>query len=373
MLSRRKEVTIKVFYTWGTHVLNNKFDPGFNTEIKWDVPLLDGYEYCFVQNIASKPGSHHFTGIDNPSLITEINGWGAQAVLVYGWAFKSHLQSLRYYHKRIPVFFRGDSTLIDQRDGLLGMLRIFILRFIYKHVDTAIYVGSNNKDYFLKCGIPAENLVLGPHAIENERFHRNESNLKWAREFKAKFGIPVEGFVFLFAGKLEEKKDPELLLKAFCQIDRPDIFLIIVGNGVLEKPLKQKYSNEKGVHFVDFQNQQLMPAVYQLADIFLLPSKGPNETWGLAINEAMAAGKPILASDRCGATADLVHIRKNGLIFKHGNIYDLKKKMEFVLDHQDLLQQWGETSLKIIKEYSLEKVALVIESLVHRTKPNSKE
>jgi glycosyltransferase involved in cell wall biosynthesis len=62
-----------------------------------------------------------------------------------------------------------------------------------------------------------------------------------------------------------------------------------------------------------------MPAVYQAANLLILPSRGPGETWGLAINEAMACGLPIVASNRVGSARDLVVHEKNGWIFKADN------------------------------------------------------
>ena len=116
LLYTRNKISIKVFYTWGEEVLKNKFDPGFGKTIEWDIPLLQGYDYCFVKNRAKNKGSHHYKGIDNPTLISEMVAWDPDAILVYGWSFKSHLKALRYFHKRRPVFFRGDSISIEQKN-----------------------------------------------------------------------------------------------------------------------------------------------------------------------------------------------------------------------------------------------------------------
>jgi glycosyltransferase involved in cell wall biosynthesis len=71
-----------------------------------------------------------------------------------------------------------------------------------------------------------------------------------------------------------------------------------------------------------------MPLVYRLGDVFVLPSKGPGETWGLAINEAMACGRPVIASDKCGAAADMIKANENGFVFKAGDENDLYNCME---------------------------------------------
>ena len=152
LLTQRGVIEIKVFYTWGKSVLENKFDPGFGKIINWDIDLLKGYNYAFIHNVSTKPGSHHFNGIDNPTLIKEIETWTADAILVYGWSFKSHLKCLRYFKGKLPVFFRGDSTLLDKRYTFKSLLRSIFLNWVYSHVEIAFYVGLSNFDYFKKYG-----------------------------------------------------------------------------------------------------------------------------------------------------------------------------------------------------------------------------
>jgi hypothetical protein len=106
LLGESNHLEIKVFYTWGTDVLEKKFDPGFGRIIEWDIPLLKGYQYVFVENTSKNKGSHHFGGIDNPDLINQIEDWGANALFVFGWSFKSHLACLKHFHQKIPIFFR---------------------------------------------------------------------------------------------------------------------------------------------------------------------------------------------------------------------------------------------------------------------------
>ena len=98
----------------------------------------------------------------------------------------------------------------------------------------------------------------------------------------------------------------------------PRLKLVIVGNGKLENELKTKARGDKRLIFLDFQNQQKMPVVYRLCDIFVLPSVGPGESWGLAVNEAMACKRPVIVSEKCGCAPDLVKENINGWVFKPG-------------------------------------------------------
>ena len=111
LLQERGNIQIKVLYTWSQSEQGRLYDPGFAKQREWDIPLFEGYNYEFAENIAKNPGSHHFWGIINPSLIKRIEAYNPDALLVYGWSFYSHLKVLLHFKGNIPVLFRGDSTL----------------------------------------------------------------------------------------------------------------------------------------------------------------------------------------------------------------------------------------------------------------------
>ena len=105
----------------------------------------------------------------------------------------------------------------------------------------------------------------------------------------------------LFAGKFEPKKNPLLLLEALKKKNKSNIHLLFVGNGELETTLldnidKINKNLGKRIHLLPFQNQSEMPSLYQSADVFILPSSGPHETWGLAVNEAMVQEMQLLSA-----------------------------------------------------------------------------
>lgn len=363
LLTQRGVIEVKVFYTWGKSVLENKFDPGFGKVINWDIDLLKGYTYTFLDNVSKNPGSNHYKGIDNPTIINEIEAWKVDAVLVFGWCFKSHLKCLRHFKGKLPVYFRGDSTLLDKKNYFKSILRRMILKWVYCHVDLAFYVGHCNFDYFKKHGVTKNNLLFAPHAIDNNRFTSNETLKAQALVFRNKLNIKETDFVFLFAGKFETKKNPELLLEAFnsASFDK-NVHLIFVGNGELEKSLKSKSISNKNIHFENFCNQSEMPVVYEMSNTFVLPSAGPEETWGLAINEAMANGKSIVVSDKCGCAHNLVAQGINGFVFESQNITELKECLVKMVDLNTIDNKMGVESLEIIKDYTFEKIAKTIES-----------
>lgn len=358
LLNERK-LKIKVFYTWGEKVLQDKFDPGFGKSVKWDIPLLEGYEYEFVKNVSTNPGSHAKDGIDNPDLIEKIKQWKAEAVLFFGWNFKSHLSAMKYFKGKIPVLFRGDSTLLKTQPFFKNMLRKIYLTYIYKNIDYALYVGSANKAYYQYCNIKAKQLVFAPHAIDNKRFE-DEKNIdeKFINHTKQQLNIKHSDVTFFYCGKFQEEKNLFVLVNAFNKLTSTNTHLILIGNGIYEDNLKQLAKQNKQIHFLPFQNQSLMPSVYRLGDVFCLPSK--SETWGLGVNEAMACAKAVLVSNKCGCAQDLVQEKNNGFVFKYNDENDCLQKVQTLISEKKNLSKMGEQSKTIIAHWSYEKQAEAI-------------
>ncbi len=355
LLARHCELL--VFYTWGEEGTKEKFDPDFKRVVAWDIPLLSDYPYRLIENVSKNPGSHHFGGIKNPDLIKQLIEFDPEAILVYGWAYQSHLKALRYFKGKKPVWFRGDSTLKNDAGGLRQWLRHLFLRWVYKHVDIAFYVGTDNKAYFERMGLTDNQLIFCPHAVDN--LHFSSATTEDRKTFRNRYGISENQTLVLFCGKLESRKRPELLLKAFQKANLTDTALLFVGNGAMEEELKSMVDPaSSSIHFVEFQNQSKMPVVYSSCDLFCLPSD--NETWGLAVNEAMAAGKAIIVSDQVGCAADLVIPGKNGEVFRNGDLEDFSTKLHALMSDSKNLARMGSISSEVIRNWTVEKQTEVI-------------
>jgi glycosyltransferase involved in cell wall biosynthesis len=213
-------------------------------------------------------------------------------------------------------------------------------------------------------GLKEEQLIFAPHAVDNDRFIKNaDVYYNDAMSWRKAMGIEQNSIVFLFAGKFEPKKDPLLLLRSFIALQNTHTHLILVGNGVLEEELKRIANPYPNIHFLNFQNQTKMPVVYRLGDVFVLPSQGPGETWGLVVNEAMACSLPILTSNKVGCAADLVKENYNGYIFESGNFYDMVSKMQLMVDHnKSSLKDMGSNSLNLISEWSIKNL---VDQILH--------
>jgi glycosyltransferase involved in cell wall biosynthesis len=347
LLAGTAQLSIKVYYTRGEETLQ-QFEPGFGKMISWDIPLLEGYSYQWMQA---------------GDLTVQVATWQPDALLVYGWAFKGHLKCLRFFKNKIPVYFRGDSTLLNETTGLKKLLRTLFLRWVYKHIDYAFYVGTNNKAYFKKHGLKNHQLSFAPHAIDNARFEDEQESVK---ELRSSLNIRPDEILILYAGKFDLVKNVDLLLSAFINMNNPGAHLLLVGNGIEELNLKRKAQQSAlsaNIHFTPFQNQSHMPAFYQAADLFCLPST--SETWGLVVNEAMACSKAVLVSDKVGCAIDLVKDGYNGSIFKAQSLTSLTQHLALLINQgKDGLTQMGTNSKQIINYWTFQKQVAAIETAV---------
>jgi glycosyltransferase involved in cell wall biosynthesis len=358
MLSARGKVTLKVFYTWGQS-RDKVYDARFGIERNWDVPLLDGYDYEFINSTAKHPDSNRFFGVVNKGLHQRLLNEGFDAVLIYRWSLWSHFLLMQKSGKQPLLFFRGDSHLLQQPVGWKRVLKKWLLRLVYRNVDTAFATGTCSRDYFLFSGLKPRQVMIAPHAVDNNFFSADAAAKEAAAlQQRRKLGIPDEAVVFLYAGKFYGVKQLPLLINAFKNIESPGSYLLLVGNGEEESSLKSLAAEHPRILFQPFRNQSAMPVVYRMGDVFVLPSR--SETWGLSVNEAMACERAVIVSDQCGCAPDLILQGETGFVVESGNTGQLQ---QLLLKFPDRItsQKLGKQAAAYIQQFSLERIAATIE------------
>jgi glycosyltransferase involved in cell wall biosynthesis len=322
----------RVFYLWKFGVETTR-DPQFEKQFAWDVDLLGGYDSEFVPNVARDPGTHHFRGLRNPGLAARLAAWRPDALLLFGYAYASHLRALAWARCHgVPLIFRGDSHLLG-RPALPGWKKA-LFRTLYRQFAALTCVGAANRDYFTALGVSKKKLFFAPHSVNQEHFDPSHDGYRAAAQaLRAQLGLAADTRVVLFAGKLTAAKQPRELLEAFLALDAPGTALVFVGDGEEKTALHDlaRAAPPGRVHFLPFANQSEMPARYLLTDIFALPSRGVYETWGLAVNEAMHMGVPCLVSDLVGCQRDLVIDGETGWVCRAGDAAHLREKLAAAL------------------------------------------
>lgn len=359
-LAKRPDLETHVYFFWDFGV-RETYEADFNREIKWDIPVLEGYPYSFLRNCSLRPSSN-FWGAINFGVISAIVRHRYDAILVFGWGiFSNWLAIVSALLRGTRIILHGESPLNQEADrkGWKHAARNMVLKRLFKHVSAFLYIGEENRKFYEHFGVPSEKLFFAPYAVDNERyFSEAEALVADKNSMKKKLGIEESGAVILFVGKLSEKKRPldllkayELLLRSWEWDAKPS--LVFVGDGLLRNEIERHVADHglTKVYFAGFKNQLELSSYYATADVFVLPS-GTGETWGLVVNEAMCFGLPVIVSDKVGCGADLVRQGENGFVFPLGDSAKLAQYLSEMLRDEATRRAAGRRSRGIIEHYS---------------------
>lgn len=368
-LAQQSDLILQVFYLWDFGI-TTRHDPGFGHALQWDIPLLEGYAHVFVSNRAVNPGSHHWRGLNNPGLVEAVLAWQPDALLLFGYAYRSHLTLLldpRLW--RLPILHRGDSHALCPRRGLRPQLTRLLRRLLFRRFAAVLAVGQANAAWLAGSGVPTDRIVIAPHAVDNARFRSaHAAAAVEAAQQRDALGIPATAPVVLFAGKFEAKKRPLDLLLAFAALGHPTARLVFVGAGVLDAELRHQAARlaPERVILLGFQNQSAMPGIYALGDLLVLPSYGPGETWGLCVNEAMNLARPAIVSSHVGCGPDLVLPGRTGWIFPAGDSAALTAVLADALADPQRLRAMGEAAQAHVGQFSYARASQGLRQALHQ-------
>ena len=333
---------------------------GFGEPFAWDIPLLEGYQWALLPNSRKEPRLSGFFHSSTPAIHSRLSGTMPDAVILTGWQSLPLIQALwAAVRLRIPCILRGESNGLRSRPLWVRGLH----KQLFSFIDAFLCIGKLNREFYLGYGIPEQRIFSAPYFVDNQRFadqfcqarrERDALRIRWKIDDpSAKH--QERRICFLFAGKLEPKKRPLDLLRAFEAASRAnsDIHLLVVGTGeLMDEARKFAESRSLPVTFAGFLNQTEITQAYAAADCLVLPSDY-GETWGLVVNEAMSCGLPALVSDRVGCGPDLVEERVTGGVFPCGDVETLAGKLREFANSAELAQMGEQAKLRI-SDYSVE-------------------
>jgi glycosyltransferase involved in cell wall biosynthesis len=340
------------------------FDAGFNRVLKWDVPLLEGYQYHFVSRDLPLP-----LGFNQPSGFSWRRAFMTErfhAVWLNGYAHGPLLRAFaaaKWAGMRVLV--RGES-----HDGLRDgepVWRRAAQRALFRGVDAFLAIGSANREFYLNRGARPECIHMTPYSVDNDYFRQrvaaaSSERDSLRRELRLSPSLPI----VLFASKLQQRKRCADLLEAYASIrSQAPAQIVVVGDGP-EYASLTGYARSMGleeVRFVGFKNQSELPAFYDLCDVFVLPSE--REPWGLVVNEAMNAGKPIVASDAVGAARDLVLHGRTGYVYPVGDVAALARSLRLLVEDRHLRCRLGENARALVSAWGIEATVSGVRSAIH--------
>lgn len=331
-------------------------DRAFGREVKWDVDLLSGYEARFVAGAQRRSEARGFFSMLAPGIWREIRDGGFDALVVHGHTPAAVLLAVAAAKMSgVRVFTRGETHLGLRRSPIKAAARKFVMRAYYGQMDGAMAIGSANRAFYRAMGVPEDRIFAMPYTVDNARFIAASTLDQTTRAAaRASLGVTDDRPIVLYAAKFSPRKRPDDLIRAAALLHgfgKP-FHLVMVGSGGMGRDLRAlvRQLALDNVQFAGFVNQNALPAVYGAADVFVLPSD--NEPWGLAVNEAMCAGLPIVLSAEVGCVMDLVREGTNGVTFPAGDVEALANALGPLIDDADLRRRMGAASRKAIAEWS---------------------
>lgn len=268
--------------------------------------------------------------------VVVINGWGTRDAI---------LAHLCCRIRQIPRVVVSDSQEVDyQRNSLKEALK----RTIIHGVRAAFVAGAPHLRYLLKLGLEKDRVTLGCDVVDNTHF-------SVARRLRC-----YKGYRLLTVARFSPEKNLLAAARAFLRfvaqrpISEPWVWQL-VGYGPLFAELKHLAAESRGaIRLLGAMNYAELPAVFAEADVYWQPSI--RESWALSVNEAMAAGLPVLVSNRCGCFEDFVK-PETGWGFNPLDEDDIIKSLHRVAAMRECWQQMGDSAYELIQKWDLPRFA----------------
>lgn len=360
-IAREPDIDLQVFFASDLSV-GQFLDTGFGASIRWDVPLLEGYHYEFLPAIGDTKRVSFYRPY-NYGLKERLIAGKFDALWIHGYMRWPHWCAMLIAKRLgIKVLIRDEATAISIRRGAVKRrAKKGFFTILRRLVDAFMAIGTLNREYYRQNGIEDARIFSMPYAVDNAYFQTLSRKSAGGREaLRSKLGLRPDRRIILYAGKMSERKRPHDLLEAYVRFSpdgrtEPDPYLVYVGDGAERERLKARISSLgwSSIHLLGFRNQSEIPAYYDLCDVFVMPSAF--EPWGLVVNEAMNAGRSIIASDQVGCSADLVKNGVNGWTYHVGDIGALHNALRDVLSDPTRCYRMGQDSLGIISKWDFER------------------
>lgn len=271
----------------------------------------------------------------------------------FGASFLTALIKVFRKKTKLVVTYHQDLILSGFRSAYYKFSMKFFTPLILKLADKIIVSSDDYVDHSFIQNYYQKNInkfvELGFGVTERFDPQEKDSGLM------KKYNFWPNDFVVTFVGGLDWAhyfKGVNYLIKAISQIENKKVKALIIGSGNLKKQYEQQVKDlklENRVKFAGYVSDDELPKHYNLADIFILPSINKNEAFGIVLIEALACGKPLIASNLKGVRS-VVECGKNGLLTEPKNSSDIAAKINYLYSNPKVMKRFQSNALKTTKE-----------------------
>jgi 1,2-diacylglycerol 3-alpha-glucosyltransferase len=318
---------------------------------QWNVPKEDiRFSYEVLPSFRLRVGEYNL--LLNRRVCTALELAHPDAIVCGGYSYAASWQAAYWARtRRIPLLLWIESTAADQRRNrpLVEKLK----RQFIEMCRGFVVPGTASTVYLRQFGIEEERIFRAPNAVDNGLFAAGATRARQdANAVRRRLGLP--GRYFLNVGRMVRAKGVFELLSAYAKLNpglRASVGLVFVGDGAAKSELVERAAqiDPGNIRFAGFVQKEQLADYYALADSLVFPTH--SDTWGLVVNEAMASGLPIIATEVAGCVADLVQHEWNGMVIPPFNVAELRAAMAQIAS-SDCRSQMAERSGQRIQAYS---------------------
>jgi glycosyltransferase involved in cell wall biosynthesis len=361
-IAQEPDIDLTVFFGSDFSVRGYK-DEGFGVGVKWDVPLLDGYRHEFLPALRDNATASIASPLSH-GILSRLKGRkgeaGFDALWVHGYSTVNAMHGMMAAKSLgIPVLLRAESWLQDRsRSGSKLAAKRLFFNGLKSLIDAVLPIGTLNVAYWKYYFGEDFPMFLMPY--DNQYFRQRSAEAAEKRaDLLQELNLDPSRPVILFASKLQKRKRCEDLVEAYKRLSpapgvEPHPYLLIVGDGEERVALEKQAAaiGFSSIRFCGFRNQSELPRFFDLASVFVLPSR--HEPWGLIVNEVMNAGRAVIVSDDVGSQPDLITDGVEGCVFPAGDVDELTNALRRVLATPETAARMGQKALERITGWGFE-------------------
>src|SRR5439155_19698713 len=348
-------------YYLETDQIAEKVDPELGFSPNWDIPVVSGYRsmLCprgFIRRVRF--------------LWRECFAGAKYGLVIVPGYNRLDVALLAQYSRRQALGMRLDAVSIYPEPPCKRRLKRMALKQVLRRYAVFHPVGSLTERFLQELGVRSTQMSRFPYAADNgylstraERFRREREGLL------AELGIQAGTFVVLGVLKFVPRENPMELLRGFCSFRKrfPDSALILVGTGPLEGEIREclgAMNLSEAARLVGYARYSDLPQWDGISNVFVHPAAA--EPGGVSVNEAMACGLPVVASDRVGASHDLVIEGLNGFCYPSGDSEALADCLGKIASRPEQGREMGKWSQRIAHRWSHEESIASLNAMLHK-------
>lgn len=302
------------------------------------------FPFAFLGSSSMAFGDSEKTMFSYGGIMKAIRAEKADRIVVSGFSLATLRLWWRSWWTRQPyLIWSGAIAFPGRNDSFLRRLQ---RRLVVGRAAGCIAYGTLAKQYLVDLGASPERVGISFNTVDTTFFATETAALRSALP-------PGKPFHLTYVGYLSARKNVRKVLEVIKTLksSRNDFVLDLVGEGDERQEL-ENWAKTNGLEtcvvFHGYKQKEELPAILARSSLFLFQTDF--DIWGLVLNEAMAAGLPVICSPRAGAAPDLVEEGVTGHILDYSDTRAVADRVSFLLDHPEVRMRMGQAAADRMRE-----------------------